>query len=41
MTLVGANLLLYAANHDAPEHERTRAWLDDQLSGSARVASRG
>lgn len=37
MTLVDANLLLYAANRSAPEHERARQWLDDQLSGSARV----
>lgn len=37
MILVDANLLLYAANHAAPEHDRARAWLDDQLSGSARV----
>jgi toxin-antitoxin system PIN domain toxin len=37
MTLVDANLLLYAANRSAPEHERARQWLDTQLSGSARV----
>jgi toxin-antitoxin system PIN domain toxin len=35
--LVDANLLLYAANHAAPEHEAARAWLDEQLSGSSRV----
>jgi uncharacterized protein len=35
--LVDANLLLYAANHAAPEHPRARAWLDDQLNGTARV----
>jgi len=37
MMLVDANLLLYAANRAAPEHERARAWLDAQLSGSAKV----
>ncbi|MDH4063787.1 MAG: PIN domain-containing protein [Acidobacteriota bacterium] len=37
MILVDANLLLYAANHAAPEHAPARVWLDTQLSGSARV----
>jgi toxin-antitoxin system PIN domain toxin len=37
MILLDANLLLYAANRAAPEHESTREWLDDKLSGSARV----
>jgi hypothetical protein len=36
--LVDANLLLYAANHAAPEHPWARVWLDDQLNGVARVA---
>jgi toxin-antitoxin system PIN domain toxin len=35
--LVDANLLLYAANHAAPEHARARAWLDDRLNSPARV----
>jgi len=35
--LVDANLLLYAANQAAPEHDAARAWLDDRLSGSVRV----
>jgi toxin-antitoxin system PIN domain toxin len=35
--LVDANLLLYAANHDAPEHDVARSWLDAQLNGSVRV----
>jgi toxin-antitoxin system PIN domain toxin len=35
--LVDANLLLYAANRAAPEHEEARRWLDDRLSGPARV----
>jgi uncharacterized protein len=35
--LVDANLLVYAANHAAPEHARARAWLDDRLNGTARV----
>jgi toxin-antitoxin system PIN domain toxin len=35
--LVDANLLVYAANQAAPEHERARSWLDAHLSGTARV----
>jgi toxin-antitoxin system PIN domain toxin len=35
--LVDANLLLYAANRAAPEHEAARAWLDERLNGTARV----
>lgn len=37
MILVDANLLLYAANQAAPEHEAAREWLDAHLSGTARV----
>lgn len=37
MILVDANLLLYAANRAAPEHERAREWLDGRLNGSAPV----
>ncbi len=37
MILVDANLLVYAANHHAPEHEQARSWLDARLSGTARV----
>lgn len=37
MILVDANLLLYAANHSAPEHVAAREWLDAQLGGTARV----
>lgn len=33
MILVDANILLYAANRAAPEHEPARAWLDDRLNG--------
>jgi toxin-antitoxin system PIN domain toxin len=35
--LVDANLLVYAANQAAPEHEAARAWLDERLNGTARV----
>jgi toxin-antitoxin system PIN domain toxin len=35
--LVDANLLLYAANRDAPEHKVARSWLDAHLGGTARV----
>ena len=34
MILLDANLLLYAANRAAPEHELARAWLDDWLNGT-------
>lgn len=37
MKLVDANLLLYAANRAAPEHDTAQTWLDSQLSGSVRV----
>lgn len=37
MILLDANLLLYAANRAAPEHETAREWLDGHLSGTARV----
>ena len=32
MTLVDTNLLVYATFADAPEHERARGWLEEQLS---------
>jgi toxin-antitoxin system PIN domain toxin len=37
VTLIDANLLLYATNGDAPEHPRATAWLEGQLNGSRRV----
>ena len=37
MILLDANVLLYAANRDAPEHEAARTWLDGKLNASARV----
>ena len=37
MILLDANVLLYAANRDAPEHEVARSWLDGQLNGTVRV----
>ena len=37
MILVDANLLLYAANRDAPEHASARSWLDERLNGTAQV----
>lgn len=37
MILVDANLLVYAANRDASEHEMARAWLDVRLNGTVRV----
>jgi uncharacterized protein len=37
MILVDANLLLYAANQVAAEHERARRWLDDRLNGTVPV----
>lgn len=32
MILVDTNLLLYAYNASAPEHERAKAWLEERLS---------
>lgn len=37
MILVDANLLVYATNHSAPEHDAAREWLDSRLSGTARL----
>ena len=34
MILVDANLLLYAKNSSLAQHERARAWWDNQLSGA-------
>ena len=38
MKLVDANVLLDAVNRDAPHHGAVRDWLDEALSGGARVA---
>jgi len=32
--LVDTNLLVYATFADAPEHERTRTWLDERLAAA-------
>ena len=37
MTVVDANVLLYAVNTASPQHHAAKAWLDDALSGEARV----
>ena len=37
MKLVDANVLLYAVNEDADQHEPARRWLDDALSGQDTV----
>lgn len=37
MILVDANVLLYAANRAAPEHEQALRWLDRHLNGTIRV----
>jgi len=37
MRLVDANVLLYAVNRAAPNHERSRAWLDGALAGDEAV----
>ena len=34
MNLPDANILLYAYNSDAAEHEKCREWLENQLSGT-------
>ncbi len=38
MRVVDANVLLYAVNKDAPQHEAARDWLDRALSGAETVA---
>jgi toxin-antitoxin system PIN domain toxin len=35
--LVDANLLVYALNEEAPEHEPARQWLEGALNGDRRV----
>ena len=35
--LVDANILLYAVNPAAPEHERAAAWLEAALNGNRRI----
>jgi len=35
--LVDANLLIYAAASQAPQHAAAREWLDEQLNGARRV----
>lgn len=37
MRIVDANVLLYAVNEDAGQHDRARAWLDGALNGSETV----
>ncbi|MFN2321639.1 MAG: type II toxin-antitoxin system VapC family toxin [Trueperaceae bacterium] len=37
MTIVDANVLLYAVNGGSPQHDRAKRWLDDALSGDGRV----
>jgi len=37
MILVDANLLIYAHVRAFPQHERARAWLDEQLNRGSRV----
>jgi toxin-antitoxin system PIN domain toxin len=37
VTLIDANLLLYAANRKAQEHERAAEWLQSVLNGDGRV----
>lgn len=38
MRLLDVNLLLYAVDEGAPEHDRARRWLEDLLSGTETVA---
>ena len=35
--LVDANILVYAVNTAAPEHQRSVAWLEERLNGDRRV----
>jgi hypothetical protein len=34
VTLIDANLLIYAVDADSPHHARARRWLEDALSGT-------
>ena len=38
MTLVDANLLVYAVNRDSAEHARAASWLQDTLNAPERTA---
>jgi toxin-antitoxin system PIN domain toxin len=35
--LVDVNILVYAVNSDAPQHERSRRWLENALSGAETI----
>ena len=37
MKLVDVNILVYAVNSDAPQHERSRRWLENALSGAETI----
>ncbi len=37
MILIDANLLIYAINRDADQHQRARKWLEQTLSGATEV----
>ncbi len=37
MILPDANILLYAYNADAPQHERARVWLEELFSGPEEI----
>lgn len=37
MTLLDANLLLYARDQGSPQHEAARTWITERLNGPARV----
>ncbi len=37
MILIDASLLIYASDSSLAQHERTRSWLDERLSGTAPV----
>jgi hypothetical protein len=38
MTLVDANLLIYAVNQDAPLHRSAKGWLEAAISGTETIA---
>ncbi len=37
MIVVDVNLLIYAVNSDAPDHQRARQWLESAIAGSQTV----
>lgn len=37
MIVVDVNLLIYAVNHDSPDHQKAKTWLESAVSGTETV----